>query len=109
MPLLRVFAGLMVFVVFLVISTETRKPGFRPAEFEAASKGTPEDPIARARQEWMQLRDPVTNQIPPGIRAKELAFAKSLPSKETLLKSGLQKGEVLTWASRGPVNQGGRT
>ncbi|HTP12597.1 MAG TPA: hypothetical protein VMM37_03180, partial [Bacteroidota bacterium] len=68
-----------------------------------------EDPVARAHQEWMQLRDPATNRIPDNVRSRELSYAKLLPNREAVPRSGLLKGEVLTWSSRGPYNQGGRT
>jgi len=41
--------------------------------------GHEEDPQARQYYEWLRLRDPVTGQIPEGIRAQELAFAAQLP------------------------------
>ncbi|MFM8178535.1 MAG: hypothetical protein ACKOAG_05045, partial [Candidatus Kapaibacterium sp.] len=41
-----------------------------------------------ARREWERLRlcDPATGRIPRGMRARELAFAAGLPSRETLLR-----------------------
>lgn len=75
-----------------------------------ASLGEKDDPDARARYEWMMLRDPKTNEIPRNIREKELAFAASLPTTEALANMGrLSKKQTSTWVSRGPVNQGGRT
>ena len=56
------------------------------------------------------LKNPKTGIIPVGIRQRELAFAKTLPSLNpgnALLKSNQEQG--LSWSSRGPVNQGGRT
>lgn len=80
-----------------------------------ASVGTPEDPDARARYEWMRLRDPATDQIPLGIRKKELEFAETLPSRENSDHLNLQKPgravevQNLDWSRRGPYNVGGRT
>lgn len=77
---------------------------------ERASRGTDDDPIARDRWEFERLKDPNTGRIPPGIRAKEIAFASTLPTRES--RRGLAKGEqaqALTWTKRGPVNVGGRT
>ncbi len=68
-----------------------------------------------ARREWERLRlcDPSTGRIPEGMRAKELAFAAGLPSRETLLRElyGARWTSVQqnTFSSAGPVNVGGRT
>lgn len=100
--------GLVCFLVFLRISSG--QEGYRREwkMFRVADEDA-ENPVARARQEWMQLRDPLTNEIPSGIRSRELAYAASLPSAETFAGSSLQKGQLLSWSARGPVNQGGRT
>lgn len=50
------------------------------------------------------LRDPALNQIPDGIRTKELALYASLP--KSTLKSGNQTYE---WHEAGPNDVGGRT
>lgn len=75
--------------------------------------GSEEDPAARARYEWLRLRDPATGQIPPNIRAKALAFAKTLPTKEAAgsLKKSRKAAQIQTqaWSARGPFNIGGRT
>ena len=71
-----------------------------------------DDPYARIEQEFMMLRDPVTNQIPPTIFRREQEFAKNLPKK---IKGVLYKDnqgnetQALTWTARGPNNVGGRT
>jgi hypothetical protein len=102
-------AALMTLAAFLKLTTDS--VGYQQTKLRLAPSAidSPEDPYARARQEWLQLRDPGTGNIPAEIRAKELAYAKTLPSSESLVHSGLRKGEVLSWTSRGPVNQGGRT
>jgi len=51
--------------------------------------------------EFMRTRDPETNNIPSGIRGKELEFASRLPTKNELLKSQ-------NWVSSGPNNISGR-
>jgi photosystem II stability/assembly factor-like uncharacterized protein len=57
------------------------------------------------RIEWelARLADPETGKIPQGIRAKEVAFAKTLPAINNYQKSGSE------WTSRGPYNVSGRT
>src|SRR5690349_18107216 len=42
-----------------------------------------EDRMGRDEFDWLRLHDPATGQIPASIRAKELAFASTLPSKQS--------------------------
>lgn len=63
--------------------------------------GSAEDPHARFTYEHNRLVNPETGEIPAGIRAKELAFAKTLPKKD--------EAKSLTYVHRGPINKGGRT
>jgi len=52
---------------------------------------------------FRMLRDPVTNQIPPNIRQRELAFSRTL-------KRTIQNVDTLfVWSEAGPTNLGGRT
>lgn len=58
----------------------------------------------KAQMEWIRSRlaSPEKGVIPPGIRAKELAFAKTIPA--------IQRGkQAIQWKARGPFNFGGRT
>jgi hypothetical protein len=50
--------------------------------------------------QFMKLKDPKTGLIPPGIRAREMAFAAGLPS--------CPDGGGQSWTWRGPSNIGGR-
>lgn len=61
----------------------------------------------RRLYEWLKYHDPATGLIPLGIRAKELAFAHSMPG----YTSGKQMEQVMAdgWQQRGPYNIGGRT
>lgn len=70
-----------------------------------ASEGTSEDPLARARFEWLRLRDPATGKIPDDIRRKELAFVQRLRQQT----SSQHLPVVKEWQCRGPINIGGRT
>lgn len=81
---------------------------------EPAAIGTPDDPDARERYERLRLQDPATGQIPAQIRKRELDFAATLPTKESLTaqlrKAGVTSAiQTATWSSRGPLNIGGRT
>ena len=100
--------GLLAFFAFLMFSSrDAGTVGVRNTAM--LSREAVNDEIARERQEWLQLRNPYTMQIPVGIRSKELAYARTLPNVEEVAKSPLQKAQLLSWASRGPINQGGRT
>ncbi len=71
-----------------------------------------DSPYGYANQEFLMLRDPKTNQIPPHIRKLELKYAATLPKIEaTVLYKGnsVKNAQALTWAERGPNNIGGRT
>ena len=72
-----------------------------------SSIGSEEDPNARANYELMRLRDPATGRIPENIRAKELAFAKTLPKDDDFISANGKS--PLNWTARGPWNVGGRT
>jgi photosystem II stability/assembly factor-like uncharacterized protein len=95
--------GAVIIVYFLKSGPSTSKKT-RITRSEA-SEGTEEDPHARARYQWLLLRDPATNDIPRNIGTRELAFVKNLASKTV--------GQHLTldteWVARGPCNIGGRT
>ncbi len=100
--------GIACFMVFFRFGTG--KGRFTGTTYQpGVSDDESDNPLARQLQEWMQLRDPKTKRIPSGIRTKELAFARMIPKAEAVAQSRLQKGEAVTWTSRGPVNQGGRT
>jgi hypothetical protein len=69
-----------------------------------------EDPQARFQFDWMRLHDPATGKIPEGIRTRELAFARTIPSRASLLKAdGSASRAEISWQGRGPGNVGGRT
>ncbi len=57
--------------------------------------------IQNANQEFMKTRNPQTGEIPPNIKAHELAYAKTLPKH-------CKSGGSQDWVNRGPDNVGGR-
>jgi hypothetical protein len=67
--------------------------------------GTPDNPEGRAAWELKRLADPLTGQIPPHIRERELMFSSTLPNDNQL--SG--RTENINWHQRGPWNVGGIT
>ena len=58
------------------------------------------------KAEWMfeRLKDPMTNEIPAGIRKREIAFAENLPKDVQFQRRGAS-----VWKQAGPFNIGGRT
>ena len=54
------------------------------------------------------LRDPATGKIPEAIREKELAFARELNEKASLLDKPAAI-ENISWKEAGPYDVGGRT
>jgi len=92
----------------------TSSPRFLPPAastdlpYSATSVDIEEDPGARARYEHMLLADP-SGKIPPGIRHKEVAFSKSLITRQDLLKKKGARTKERTYIPRGPFNVGGRT
>ncbi len=52
------------------------------------------------------LRDPATGEIPANIRAREVAYAQTLPVNNGLSKAGVP---LFNWMEAGPNDVGGRT
>ena len=70
------------------------------------------NPIARAEYEFMRTKSPFSGKIPDDMRRKELAFARTLPTREEINEKMLYRGQpvvTLNWQNRGPYNVGGRT
>lgn len=83
---------------------------YSPESEPRAAPGTEGDPLARWRYEFERLKNPKTGDIPSGIRARELAFARTHPSRERMARA--YKGssaQSINWEFRGPENLGGRT
>jgi len=64
--------------------------------------GTAEDKFARFTETYNMLVDPASQKIPPYMRQREMAFAKTLPITKAAKKE-------IDFKSRGPYNVGGRT
>jgi len=68
-------------------------------------EGTESDPEARARDQWMKLRNPETGTIPRNIGLREREFIRRM-SRD----SGRAVGPLVEqWDHRGPTYIGGRT
>ncbi len=67
-----------------------------------------DDPAAREEYDFMRLRDPKTDQIPPFIAQKEFEFASKLP-KHDPFGARSNAAASFDWQPMGPMNQAGRT
>ncbi len=104
--------GIILLLTVLLISPfkKSQENAVRDRRAIMAARGLPEDPDARLKWEMRRLVDPATGKLPDNIRSKELDFAKTLPTKESLQKLGkLKDAAVYTWDHRGPKFLGGRT
>ncbi|MCH8317865.1 MAG: T9SS type A sorting domain-containing protein [Bacteroidetes bacterium] len=90
----------------VITKTATSLHTFRLPLFSGTSFaiGDKKNPNARRDWEFMRLRNPATGQIPPNMRAKEIAFGKTLPTDAAYKKAG-----AYNWIAMGPYNVGGRT
>ena len=73
---------------------------------ESSDEGTNAE--GRRAFEEMRYRDPSTGRIPENIRARELAFVRTLPGLAQR-KAGEAVQSFSTFSQVGPVNVGGRT
>ncbi|WP_462252082.1 T9SS type A sorting domain-containing protein [Ekhidna sp.] len=66
-----------------------------------------DDPQARLEFEFMRTKNPITNEVPIGIRIKEQTL---MDKRQKELKSSSRAVASSTdWVNRGPYNVGGRT
>jgi photosystem II stability/assembly factor-like uncharacterized protein len=78
-----------------------------------AAPGEGELQADRLSYDQLRFRDPATGRIPPGMRARELAFARGHPVNRGRPGHGLSSAtdgaeKVAGWISRGPGLVGGR-
>ena len=78
---------------------------------EQPSSSSPRASVAMKRDRWEYFfrmqRDPATNRIPSNIRARELAYAQTLPARTLMPKD--RAGLTFDWSAAGPNDVGGRT
>lgn len=96
----KIPAFLVVAVILVVCGKFFIPSKHTPLSHLPYGRGTPENADAYEQYRFSRLRNPNSGEIPRDIRAKELAFAATLPR-------GNARSE--TWQSRGPFNVGGRT
>src|SRR5579864_2740096 len=87
--------------MFFLIGTDSS------AQINKPENVHPDNPSAREEYDFIRLRDPKTNEIPPFIARKEFEFASTLP-KHDPFGGRLSSQTVFDWQAMGPVNQSGR-
>jgi hypothetical protein len=100
--------SLSIFAIVFGISTSTI------SETHAGFKAAPSGLVARAERQKardsyfkMIYADPATGDIPAGITARELRYAKTLPKIDEYASKG--QALALSWAEAGPNDVSGRT
>ena len=107
----RIFQSVSFCILLLFVNHDIGpKAGLKQDAFLVGHQaGDEDDPFARWQFEWLRTRNPTINQIPRGIRQRELAFAESIPAVEQVrLMRGTGQRDM-EWKQRGPYNVGGRT
>jgi len=81
-----------------------------PRQIHTTSSPKESAEMKKARYEYFfrMIRDPATNQIPPNIRQRELAYARTLLERGQALSVGALAPNF-KWKEVGPLNVGGRT
>ncbi len=105
-----IFAAAAFFSLFTFLQFSNYKTG--EVKFERIrSSSSPKAGIEMKKGRWEyffnMLRDPATNQIPKGIRTKELEFAEILSEENKSLNKITNTN--LAWSEAGPTDVGGRT
>ncbi len=104
-----VIAAFIIAAGYIMSGAQSKPGGQHLFLGDADALGTDDDAEARAKYEWTLLHDPATGRIPDHIRAKELAFAATLPNDGNLAYAKSTATSYLAWQQRGPWNVGGRT
>ena len=79
---------------------------YYPVELDGDGAVLTESPDGRAEYEHRRLIDPITGEIPPNMRMRELAFAANLQSPHAAARD---KVVSMEFNHVGPYNVGGRT
>lgn len=95
----------------VLLETRQQRTRPEPPKLTKAEKrrATIERKAGRADYFFRMLRDPRTNSIPARIRERELAYARTLPTIESLSAKAGSAEASIAWQEAGPNNVGGRT
>jgi len=112
MKIRMVIAALLVFLAawvfpLLLQKKETNKPAAAELILPAGEKQAAYHYL-RWKYEADMIKDPVTGQVPFGMREQEIEFSKTIPVRN--ISPGMARTAVQnTYIPAGPNNQGGRT
>jgi hypothetical protein len=106
----RVFIIAAVFILFAVTGLLLNdRRDLALSERAAASRSETKERSPLGLEELSQtFIDPATGAIPPGIRNRELEYARTLPKRAPALSKS-SNASLFNWASAGPNNRAGRT
>jgi photosystem II stability/assembly factor-like uncharacterized protein len=100
--LLVLYTGALAVLVSLTIGAKHSRPLIHEREVDNIE--------AKKYWEYLRLRDPKTGEIPRGIHARELAYARTLvPRSNSTIFTGTATIHTIGWNPAGPINAGGRT
>ena len=108
--------GLIVLTAFLLLSISgiwvnhfvNKNPALPRVPSTDSRRASAQTKVARWDYFHRLLRDPVTGEIPPDIRQKELEYARTLPHTSYALRKE-SAGAGFIWQEAGPNDVGGRT
>lgn len=110
-PIAHLFLTLVIISIILLASQVLFNDDLNTSFPRVRSSSSHKAPFEMKKARWEYfhrlLRDPQTNQIPKGIRRKELAYARGLPRVINALKKA--NSTWFLWEEAGPVDVGGRT
>ena len=100
-------SSFLLLLIFPLVSQTKKIKNSKSIKSVQTQYGAEDDAQSRMEWELKRLSDPNTGKIPDDIRAKELAFAATLPSDADLLSQKLSSNA--NFVNRGPWNVGGKT
>jgi photosystem II stability/assembly factor-like uncharacterized protein len=102
-----IFSTAIIFSLFSFLQFNYKTEEVKFEKVRSSSSPKADVKMKKGRDDYFfnMLRDPATNEIPRGIRNKEIEFAKKLTQEN----ASLQKSSALNWIEAGPNNVGGRT
>jgi hypothetical protein len=105
------YAAICISCLFILAFLSRHNNKTVPQPNRPRSTSSPKASIEAKKARWeyfhRMLRDPSTNEIPPGIRQKELEFAHSLLNMRKAVC--VSTDSIFTWSEVGPVDISGRT
>ena len=103
-------AALLVFIIsiiFVLFFENTANDADRKLSDLNKKNSPAQMALMRAEHEFERTRDPGTNRLPANIKAREMAYAATLPNVNSA-KHSRPELQSVNWVNRGPSNVSGR-